>query len=504
MGYPKLINPLYSSLNQVDQDVSKLVYSGLVRIDNQQNIVPDLAESWQISNDQKKYLFVLRDNLYWHDGTPLKVEDVLFTFEAIKNPDFKSPLASNFSDVTVEIVDDKTIKFELQEPYTPFLENLTVGILPEHLWRDVNPGNALLADYNLKPIGSGPYKLESLSKDKLGNIKSYTLIANEDYYLKEPYIQEVIFKFYPDYNSGVEALSSRNVDGISYLPKEMRNNLRIRKDLNFHSLQLPQHTSLFFNEKNNPALEQIEVRKALAHALNKQQIVEEAIETEGEVIDAPILPGFIGYNPKIATYDYNLEKAKELLTEAGYEMPESTSTSYRIKDGEELAFIITTVNNSENSLAAQAIQKMWQEVGIKVNLNLIDSQSIKNQVIKNRDYEILLFGEIVGIDPDPYPFWHSSQTGENGLNLSNFVNKEADQVLEEARQITDPQKRHDKYVHFQNILNQYLPAIFLYTPKYIYPMSEQVKGFDTQNIVSPSDRFSNIINWYIKTKRALQ
>lgn len=501
VGSPKFINPLYSGLNSVDSDLTKLIFSGLVKIDNDLNIVPDLAKSWFISEDQKIYTFQLRDNLVWHDGEALTVNDILFTFEAIKNSEYKSPLAQNFSDVEIKVIDDETIQFVLSEPYAPFLENLTVGILPEHVWIQVVPANTLLADFNLKPIGSGPFMFKSFTKDKLGNIKEYKLIKNKDYYSHAAYLNEINFKFYPDYKSAVLAFQNRNVDGLNYLPTELKEDLKTRKDINYHQLQLPQYTALFFNSKNNSLLQNIDFKKALAYALNKDEIISAALNGDGAAIEAPILPGFIGYNPKIAKYETDLSQANTLLDNLGYIIPDGES--FRTKGEIEMKVTLTAVNKGENYLAAQVIQKMWQAIGVKTELNFVDASSIKTNIIKGRNFEILLFGEIVGIDPDPYPFWHSSQAGDAGLNLANFINREADQVLEEARKISDPQKRHDKYVHFQNILNANLPAIFLYTPKYIYPISNHIKGLETDKISTPTDRFSNVENWYIKTKRDL-
>ncbi|MCG2686619.1 ABC transporter substrate-binding protein [Candidatus Parcubacteria bacterium] len=501
VGMPKFINPLYSSLNSVDQDLVKLIYAGLIKTDKDQNLVPDLAESWKISLDQKVYSFTLKKDLLWHDGEPLTVDDIIFTFEAIQNPEFKSPLANNFEDIKIERIDDTNLRFILEEPYAPFLENLTVGILPMHLWQEVIPANALLADYNLKPIGSGVYKFRSLSKDKLGNIKNYILARNKNCVDHPAYLEEIIFKFYPDFNSAVDAFNSHNVDGINYLPKELKSELSLRKDINFYDLQLPQLTALFFNQANNPVLKNLNVRQALAHALDKNEIINSALTMDGQIINAPILPGSIGYNPNIFKYEFDLTKTEELLNNAGY--VKNQDDDFRKKDETELKVVLTTVNNKENSAVANLIQKMWQLAGIKTEINLVEPGLIKSEVIKKRAFEILLFGEVVGNDPDPYPFWHSSQAGEAGFNLSNFINREADKVLEEARKISDPQQRHDKYVHFQNILNQSLPAIFLYTPSYTYPVSNKIKGIETSNIITPADRFSNIRNWFIKTKRSL-
>jgi len=500
VGMPKLINPLYASLNDVDQDIASLVYSGLVKIDKHQQIIPDLAESWNVSDNQKEYTFVLHDNLKWHNGESLTVEDVVFTIQAIKDQEFKSPLATNFANVELQVIDDKTIKFILPESYSVFLENLTVGILPAHLWLEVVPANALLADYNLRPIGSGPYKFKSLTKDKLGNIKTYSLERNKDH-ISAPYIKQINFKFYPDFTSMATALKNHNIDGASYLPKDLEGEVKTRKNLNYYNLSLPQYTAIFFNQKNNKILEDLKVRHALAYALDKYKIVNEALRGEGQVIHAPILTGFIGYNPNIAKYEYDKIKAGALLDEAGWKLKEPQDEFRKNKDIE-LKIILTTVNRSENFKVTQMIQKMWQEIGVKTEIKIVESGQIQSDVIRKRNFEVLLFGEIFGADPDPYPFWHSSQAGENGLNLANFVNKEADNVLEEARQISDPQQRHDKYIHFQNILNLQLPAVFLYTPKYVYPMSSSIQGVDTKVISIPADRFSNIEEWYVETKRS--
>jgi peptide/nickel transport system substrate-binding protein len=511
VGSPKFINPLYASINDVDQDIASLVFSGLVRVDNHQQIVPDLAERWEVSEDQKEYTFYLHDDLKWHDRENLTTEDVLFTYQMIQDEEFKSPLYSIFLDVEMQAIDDKTIKFVLPGSYSLFLENLTVGIMPAHLWREVLPANILLADYNMRPVGSGPYKFKNLIKDKLGNIKSYTIERNKKYHNGDVFIKEINFKFYPDFISATEAFKGHNVDGISYLPNNLEENISLRKDVVKNNFSLPQYTALFFNQQKNESLKELAVRQALAYAIDKDFLTNEVLGSEAQKIEAPILAGFIGYNPNIAKYETDIEKAKTLLDEAGWKVEKveikkdeevvSTRVVRVNKDDEELKLVITTVDRVDNQLVAEAIQKMWQELDIQVEVRLVDVSEIQAKVIRNRDFEILLFGENFGTDPDPYPFWHSSQVGENGLNLANFVNKESDQVLEEARQISDPQKRHDKYVHFQNILNKYLPAIFLYTPKYTYPVTGDIKGMDTYVIANPSDRFSNIVNWYIETRR---
>lgn len=542
VGSPKYINPLYASANEVDLDITKLVFSGLVKYDTQRQLVPELAKMWQVSEDQQEFTLTLRDNLKWSNGEPLNIDDVIFTIESIQNALYASPLAVNFSGVSMEKINDLTVKFILAEAYAPFLENLTVGIIPEHIWFEVKPENALLADYNLKPVGSGPYKFQELIKDKLGNIKTYSLLINNNYHDKKPYIEEVNFKFYANYESGVEALKNKNIDGLNFLPLELQVLLLTRGDLNYYNLQLPQYTAIFFNQDDRLFQRDTKLKEALAFAIDKAYIVNQVLLENGHIIQAPILEGYPGFNPEIEKREFDLEKAGELLDEAGYKISinqennksnnqdddsisideESTNANvdeqsegqekkfeplapqYRMKGNDELEITITTVNNPENFKVAETIQKMWRELNIQVNLQIVDANKIQSEIIRPRNFQVLLFGEILGADPDLYAFWHSSQKGEAGLNLSNYRSTEADKVLEEARKISDPVERAKKYVHFQNILNRDIPAIFLYTPTYTYVLANKIKGFDLERIVVPSDRFSRIGNWYIKTRRGLK
>jgi peptide/nickel transport system substrate-binding protein len=500
VGTPKLINPLYASLNDVDQDLASLVYAGLVRVNAARQIVPDLAESWTVSSNQREYTFVLRKNLKWHDGEKVTADDVVFTIETLRDPEFKSPLAANFSGVKVEAIDEQIVKFILPNSYTPFLENLRLGLLPAHLWQEVVPANALLVDYNLKPIGAGPYKFESLIKDKLGNIKVYTLERHKDYLPQAPYLKEISFKFFPDFEAAATALKNHQVEGISYLPAVLNELVGERHDLKFNLLGLPQYIALFFNQKTNTAMADLKVRQALAYALDKKEILAVALGANGEIIDTPILSGMVGFSPNVAKYEFNVTKAQELLESAGWKLLGET----RKKNNVELKIVLTTVNRAENYKAAQVIQKMWRALGLRVDLQIMEAGQIQNEIIRDRNFEVLLFGELLGLDPDLYPFWHSSQSGGTGLNITGFSHKEADLLLEETRQITDLKQRHDKYVKFQEILAAQLPAIFLFTPKYIYPLPDKIKGFTAALISLPSDRFDGIMDWYVKTKRVLK
>lgn len=505
IGTPRYINPILSQTNDTDMDLARLIYSGLLKINFNQELEADLSEKYEVSEDQKIYTFYLRKDVKFHDGEDFTADDVLLTFENILDPAYKSSLYLNFKGVGIEKVDDYTVKFILQEPFIPFLSSLTFGILPEHIWLEIAPENASLADYNLKPIGTGPYQFKSLVKDKNGNIKSYELVRNDNYYGNIPYIRELYFKFYPDLNSALEATKNKNVDGISFVPQNEKEELEKRNSaISYHALRLPQYTAIFFNQKNE-LLKVKEVREALALSVNKEKIIQEALNGEGEVIDGPILPGYVGYNPEIRKYNFDLEAAKKVLDDAGWAYPETPEgeppSQVRAKDGAELAFAISTIDQSEYLNTVEIIKKAWEELGVRLETKIYSTKDVQKRVIKPRAYEALLFGEIIGTDPDPYPFWHSSQSRDPGLNLAVFFNKDIDQLLEEARKTNDEEQRRMKYLHFQNILADEIPAIFLYNPIYTYGLNKKVKGLEGKYITTPSDRFSEIENWYIETDR---
>lgn len=510
VGAPYYVNPVLLQSNDSDRDLSRLIYSGLSRYDNERKIVPDLAERIDISKDEKQYTFTLRPGIQWHDGKPLTATDVLFTIEKIKDPAIKSPLFMSFKDVEIQKVDDRTIRFTLPKPFAPFLDLTTVGIVPQHIWGSIAPESFNLTSYNLKAVGSGAWKFKTIQKDRDGTIRSYTISRNDRYYGQKSYLDEIMFKFYPDIDSAVQALKNRNVDGISFLPHALRDRLVQDRDLGYYVFHLPQYTALFINQLSNPDLKSQAVRQALAYSIDKEKIVKEALYGEGRVVDAPILEGFVGYDPSLKKYAFDLKKAEKLLTSAGWKKDEQgmwTKTEQSKKKGEKskkrvLRVTLTTVNQEENVRVAELLKTAWTQAGFTTEVSLVDQSRIKQDTIDPRGYEIFLYGEIIGSDPDLYPFWHSSQAHAPGLNLSVFSDPKADTLLEEGRAISDNAKRAATYSKFQQILVDKVPAVFLYNPTYNYVVSKKVKGIgDGKQIVYPSDRFLDSHNWHIKTTR---
>lgn len=539
VGSPRYLNPLLAQTNDVDADLTGLIFSGLLRYDAGLNLAADLAESYTVSDDGKAYVLTLRADAVFHDGKPVTIDDVLFTFRSIQDPNFRSPLLVALQGVKVERTGDRQVTFTLPEAYPAFTEVLTTGILPAHLWLDIPPINATLAQANLQPVGSGPWMFASFTPDRLGNLKHYKLVANPRYYGPKPYLQRLTFKFYPSFPVAVAALNNRSVDGISYLPKQDRGSVTTRQ-VTTYSLKLPQYTAVFFNSAANAALKAKPVRAALAQAVDRAAILAEAVRLDGEVIDGPILPGMPGYRTDLPSYRYDPGTAGELLASVGWRQltdaeylalnqtvsavassstPTSTPTStpptapaddatappyHRAKGNQTLHIALTTVDTAEHVAAAQLIRAAWQAVGVEVELRVVSPARITHEVIKPRAYEALLYGEIVGADPDPFPFWHSSQASDPGLNLAMFSHRAADKLLEAARQMPDPAKRAESYRAFGQIIADELPAIFLYHPRYTYLVDRRVKGIAVERINQPKDRFGNLHQWYVKTARRWQ
>jgi peptide/nickel transport system substrate-binding protein len=504
IGSPRFINPVLAQTD-ADKDLSSLIFSGLLKYDDRRQLVSDLADSFEVSEDRLIYTFHLRQNVLWHDGDSFDADDVIFTIASIQDPEFSSPLSRSFRGIIAEKVDDYTVNFILKEPFAPFLGLLTVGILPEHLWYIIPPANTDLTELNKAPIGTGAWSFEKFTKDRTGVIKSYILVRNDDYYGNKPYLDRLSFKFYGDFISAVEALKSKDVQGIAYLPKEFGGDLAKYKNLDYHNLDQPQYTALFFNQRNNELLMADYIRQAIAMSIEKKKIVRDIFSSDGRVADGLSLPG-IGVNPDITIYDYSPQTAVELLEKNGWELTSTTTEDgivqqVRKKNNWYLEMRLTTVDQPINIETAEFIKRSLEQIGFNITLDIVDRSKILQEAINTRDYESLLFAENLGTDPDPFAFWHSSQNEYPGLNLAIFTDKTVDTLLEDARKISDWEERKEKYLEFQKIISEKLPAIFLFNATYTYPQDVKLKGFDLYGIAVPSDRFANLNEWFVKTKR---
>jgi peptide/nickel transport system substrate-binding protein len=370
--------------------------------------------------------------------------------------------------------------------------------MPKHIWESVPPENFHLTDLKLEPIGTGPYKYSSYQKDSKGNILSYKLIANPTYFEGKPYISKITFNFYTDEASALDAYNRKEVMGLSSLSSQKLAQIKNQKSTAVHKFGIPRYFAVFFNQTKSVPLASDEVRQALSYATDRQEILNKVLDGNGEPVYFPFLPGMIGYQADLDHRDFDLDKANQLLDDKGWTRG---NDGFRSKSGVPLTISLVTTDWNELSQTADILKSQWEKIGARVNVNTYSISDIQQNYIRPREYEALLFGQVTGADPDPYSFWDSSQKKDPGLNLSLFGDSNTDSLIEQGRAEFDAQKRADDYVQFQKALEAEAPAVFLYSPQYIYPTNKSVQGIDAQTVILPAKRFSDINHWYIKTKR---
>ena len=492
------INPVLSASNDADDDLVRTIYSSLFKYDGQGHLENDLVDTYSISNDKTQYTIHLKKNVKWHDDQPLTAADVLFTINLISDPAYKSPLRSNWQGIQTSSSDDYTLTFTLQTPYVGFLNDLTFGILPKHIWGSIGPDKFTLTDLNLEPIGSGPYKYSSFQKDSNGNILSYKLMANPNYFDGKPYISKLTFDFYADDASVIDAYNKKEIMGISSISPSELPGIKLPQSTQAYKFEIPRYFAIFFNQTKSIPLATNEVRQALAYATNRQEIIDKVLDSNGSPVYAPILKGMVGYDDSLNKYDFNLDKANQILDNAGWARG---TDGFRGKNNTALAINLVTTDWPELKQTAQIIRSQWEKIGVKVNITNLSISDIQQNYIRPREYEALLFGQVLGADPDPYSFWDSTQKHDPGLNLSLYGDSNSDQLITNGREEFDPAKRAAIYTNFQTQLDSEIPAIFLYSPDYVYPVNKSVHGINITDLISPAQRFSDITKWYIDTRR---
>ncbi len=601
VGQPRFINPIYGETNDIDRTLIDLVFSGLMSYDKDGKIVKDLAYDYKVSSDGKTYDFTLKDNILWQDGKPLTADDVVFTIKTIQNSDYKSPLRANWIDVDIEKKSDKYLTFRLKSPYNSFLENSTIKIIPKHIWENILPESFALSSYNLQPIGSGPYSFKNLEQIETGFIKNINLVANRKYYNKTSSISNIYFQFFEKKEGLIKAANEKTIDGFSLAAldsneaeaeKEIRQRWAKDEKFSIYYLSLPRYFAVFFNTQKTKLFSDINLRKALNYAIDKNKIINKITSSTKDkalIVNSPILPEYFGYEEPKITYEFSTEKANNLLDKAGFKdnglgqrektldkkpafqfknylsikskgkdvtelqaclarLPndnfsnflqgetngtygkatENAVTEFQKKylpkekptgevgkltrtklnelcitpqaNSQLLQFTIVTINQPQLVEVANLIKDYWQKIGVTVNITAIEISELKS-IIKERNYDAFLYGEALGNEPDLYPFWHSSQKNDPGLNLSGYENKDVDTLLKDARETLDNNEKQTKYEKLQDIIIEDAPTLFLYNPDYIYWVSAKIKGIETTKIVDPAKRFSNITNWYLKTRR---
>jgi peptide/nickel transport system substrate-binding protein len=430
----------------------------------------------------------------------LTTDDIEYTIQKIQDGDLKSPRRVDWASIVIKKISATEIQFILKQPYTPFLSNTTIGILPKHIWKNINTDQFIFNQKNLEPIGSGPYEVNTINKDKDGNPTSYTLTSFNKFYNGEPYISKIYINFYQNedevisgYKDGsIENFAGISAQNISKIASTTSNSVIIHNPL-------PRIFGIFLNQNNSPVLANKEVRQALNMSVNKDKIVKDILYNYGVSINSPIPVDSSDIAPKDA-FVQNSAEAKSLLAKNGWLI--NSDGILQKKTGstnQTLEFTITTADSADLKKVAELVKKDWENLGAKVNIKVFEFGDLSQNIIKTRKYDALLFGEIISKDLDLYAFWHSSQRNAPGLNVSMYVNSKVDKILEDVRSTSDQKQRDSMRESFKKILKDEVPAVFLYSPEYIYVMSKEIDGYNLKSITNHSDRFYGIEKWFINT-----
>lgn len=496
-------NPIFTA-NTVDSSVSRLIFSGLLTYNEQNQLVGDLAASWDVDAKATTYTVRLRPDIVWQDGKPLTADDVVFTYKTIQNPDAKSPLQVSWANIKIEKVSNTVVRFTLPNAYSPFPHSLTTGIVPQHLLKDIPIAQLRSAPFNNKqPVGSGPFKWRSITVS--GDAASQT---------QKQVIQLTRF----DEVHGVPA----KVDGITISTfqneQDLTDAFNARKVMNAVGsgktettnkgqtvLSYPETAStMLFLKNSNPILTDVNVRRAIVSGTNVAELVK-SLGYPVIPVNEPLLKTQIGYNPALGQMPFNKEAAVKLLNDAGWVVP--AGKQIREKDGKQLSLKLISESNPEYSKLTALIQKQWEQIGVKADVSLQPADTIAQSYILAHNYDVLLYGINIGPDPDVYPYWHSSQADVRSLghlNLSEYKSAVADAALEAGRTRLDPKLRAAKYKTFLEAWRSDAPAVGLYQPNFFVITNQQIYGMQEKTINSPADRYNNVVNWMINTERTLK
>ncbi len=502
VGNPRFINPVLA-LSEADKNLTALVYSGLVRLTPDGKIENDLASQVNVSNNNLSYTVTLNEKARFHDGEPVTADDVVFTVSKISDPVIKSPRRGNWDGVSVEKLDDKTVVFNLKKPYAPFIYNLTTGILPKHIWNNVTTDEFSFSQFNTLPVGSGPYEVERVERNDGGIPDYYLLKPFRDASGREPYIRNLVFRFYPSETALLKAYNGGEVRAISGISPE---NMPDVGGSQVIDSPLPRIFAVFWNQSRSKVLGNKEVRHALDLAAPKERIVENVLGGYGSVINGPIPAGIYSWSAETGSGETDgekLERARQILAKDGWVLDLETGVLEK-KAGSakmELSFSISTGDAPELRRVAEELKGAWEKLGAKVEILVFETGDLNQNIIRPRQFEGLLFGEVVGRETDVYPFWHSSQRNDPGLNIALYANTKADRYLENARSTKDKATAEENYLAFQKEIQNDLPAVFLYTPSFLYVVPDEVKAVRLGPLAQAPDRFLGIRDWYIETDK---
>ncbi len=484
VGTPRFINPIFASTEQ-DKDLTMLVFAGLTKKGTDGEIMLDIAESINESEDGLKYSVTIKEDARFHDGEDLTSDDIIFTIDKVQNPLIKSPHRVEWEGVAIERVSDKEIIFTLRKPFPLFTETLTLGIVPKHIWKNLTDEQISLSDLNIKAIGSGPYKIDSI-KAESGIPTKFILSAHKHYTLGRPYIETIEILSYQNEKYLLKALEDEDIERVHGIGLEKVLALGMATSSIQTSL-LPRTFSVFFNPNKSSPLADKNVRRALQLSIDKERIVSEVLYGYGTVINSPY-----PFDQNQTATQHNVESARELLLK-NKTIRASASSTYEVS--------LITANTDEMKRVAEIIKSDWEKIGVIATVKIYDVSDLNQNVIKDRDFEILLFGAITQTPADLYAFWHSSQRTYPGLNISNYVSKSLDEHLDTLRSSTSKDERANAYSAIREEFKEEVPGIFLFAPSLIYITNDKVITMLPAFSYDNSSRFTLIQNWYKYTDK---
>ena len=486
IGEPRTLVPILAS-DSASGTICSLIFNGLVKYDKDLNLVGDLAERWKISEDGLEITFYLRRGVRWHDGVPFTARDVEFTYKKLIDPNVKTPYSGDFQMVSrLDIVDDYTIKVVYKEPFAPGLSSWGINIMPAHILEREDLNNT---SFSKNPIGTGPYKFRLWKRgDRI------ELLSNHDYFEGRPYIERYIYRIIPDQATLFLELRTEAVDYASLTPlqyKQQTNSIFFQKNFQKFNFSSFGYTYLGYNLKD-PRFSDVRVRQAINYAIDKEEIVRGVLMGLGRVTTGPFIYDSWAYNKNVLPVDYNPEKAKELLREAGWQ--DTDGDGIIEKDNTKFSFtIITNQGNNERLLTAIIIQRRLKEIGIDVKIKVIEWSAFVSEFIDKRRFEAVLLGWGLSMDPDIYDIWHSSKTREGEFNFIGYSNEEVDRLLLEARRTFNQEERRKAYHRIHEILYEEQPYLFLYVSDALPIIHKRFKGID----IGPAGIGHNFIKWYV-------
>ena len=504
VGTPRFINPLLA-ISSADRDLAALVYAGLLKTDPNGSLIPALASGYDVSADGTVYTVYIRPDARFQDHTPVTADDVVFTVSKAQDPALKSPLRANWQGIAASVIDSHTVRFILPKPYAPFTENLTLGILPKHLWQGVSASEFPFSTLNEQPVGAGPYQIDTVAHDASGLPNTYKLSAFSDYELGEPFITHITLNCYANEDALVAALRGGDVMGGGGISPA---NLSKVKGMNVVSISLNRVFGVFFNQNQSAVLRDRAVRVALNTAVDKWALVNATLGGYAEPLDGPIPPAMLQTNGSGAAagrmHVGNLTAAKSQLIADGWQpdangVLQKTAIVGKTTQTQPLSFTISTGNIPELVTVANYLKQQWAQIGVQATVAVYEPGDLSENAIRPRKYDALLFGEVIGRGVDLFAFWDSSQRNDPGLNIALYANSSVDALLAKVRNAPNDAGRAAWYTAIDQQIIADVPAVFLYAPEYVYVLPNTIHGATFGVMEDPSDRFATISQWYMRT-----